>query len=195
MKSQQKLAAVPDPDPDTVTSEEAPLVPIGVETGTDPDGRPMVGIPDSPKQNVLKAIGGSGNHYFNSHMLRSVLGCSHPLAIDGDDKVAERTVAVAAGALRAFKPTDEIEGMIAAQATALHFAAMECMRRAMLAEQPFEVASKLRRDGANLSRSMIDMLEALDRKRGKGPQVVRVERVVIHEGGQAIVGNVGGGGT
>jgi hypothetical protein len=34
------------------------------------------------------------------------------------------------------------------------------------------------------------MLEALDRKRGKGPQIVRVERVVVHEGGQAIVGNV-----
>jgi hypothetical protein len=39
------------------------------------------------------------------------------------------------------------------------------------------------------------MLDALDRKRGKGPQVVRVERVVVHEGGQAIVGNVQGGDT
>ena len=29
----------------------------------------------------------------------------------------------------------------------------------------------------------------------KGPQVVRVERVVVHEGGQAIVGNVKGGDT
>jgi hypothetical protein len=37
---------------------------------------------------------------------------------------------------------------------------------------------------------MADMLDALDRKRGKGPQVVRVERVVVHEDGQAIVGNV-----
>jgi hypothetical protein len=42
---------------------------------------------------------------------------------------------------------------------------------------------------------MTDMLEALDRKRGKGPQVVRVERVVVHEGGQAIVGNVQAGAT
>ena len=40
---------------------------------------------------------------------------------------------------------------------------------------------------------MTDMLDALDRKRGKGPQVVRVERVVVHEGGQAIVGNVQAG--
>jgi hypothetical protein len=42
-------------------------------------------------------------------------------------------------------------------------------------------------------RAMIDMLDALDRKRGKAPQVVRVERVVVHKGGQAIVGNVKGG--
>ena len=48
----------------------------------------------------------------------------------------------------------------------------------------------MRKDDANLARAMADMLDALDRKRGKGPQVVRVERVVVHEGGQAIVGNV-----
>ena len=40
---------------------------------------------------------------------------------------------------------------------------------------------------------MTDMLDVLDRKRGKGPQVVRVERVVVHEGGQAVVGNVKAG--
>jgi hypothetical protein len=60
----------------------------------------------------------------------------------------------------------------------------------MVHDQHPEVASKLRKDGANLARGMTDMLEALDRKRGKGPQVVRVERVVVNEGGQAIVGNV-----
>jgi hypothetical protein len=42
----------------------------------------------------------------------------------------------------------------------------------------------------HLARGMSDMLEALDRKRGKRPQVVRVERVVVHDGGQAVVGNV-----
>src|SRR6476620_7026521 len=80
--------------------------------------------------------------------------------------------------------------LLAAQATALHYASMECLHRAMLPQQPADLASKLRKDGANLSRGMTDMLEALDRKRGKGPQVVRVERVVVQEGGQAIVGNV-----
>jgi hypothetical protein len=85
------------------------------------------------------------------------------------------------------------EGMIAGQCVALHFGAMECLRRAILPDQHPDIASKLRKDGANLARAMTDMIEALDRKRGKGPQVVRVERVVVHEGGQAIVGNVQGG--
>ena len=93
-------------------------------------------------------------------------------------------------ALRAFKPRDEIEGLLAAQAVALHFGVMECLRRAMIPAQPFDMATKLRRDAANLSRAMTEMLDALERKRGKGPQVVRVERVVVQEGGQAIVGNV-----
>lgn len=79
---------------------------------------------------------------------------------------------------------------MAGQATAMHFGAMECFSRSMAPGLPIETASKLRRDGANLARGMADMIEALDRKRGKGPQVVRVERVVVHEGGQAVVGNV-----
>ena len=80
--------------------------------------------------------------------------------------------------------------MLAAQTVGLHHGGMECLRRSMVPGQDADVASKLRRDAANLARAMTDMLDALDRKRGKGPQVVRVERVVVHEGGQAIVGNV-----
>ena len=75
---------------------------------------------------------------------------------------------------------------------AAHHAAMECARRAMLREQPFEAAQGFRKAAANASRAFVELLAALDRKRGKG-QVVRVERVVVQEGGQAIVGNVQGG--
>ena len=64
----------------------------------------------------------------------------------------------------------------------------------MIAEQPAEAAARLRKDGANLARAMADMLDALDRRRGKAPQVVRVERVVVQDGGRAIVGAVAAGG-
>jgi hypothetical protein len=104
---------------------------------------------------------------------------------------APRQSMAAAAAVRAFKPRDEVEAMIAAQAAALHFGAMEALRRSMLPDQPSEVAARLRKDGASLCRAMVEMAAALDRRRGKGArQVVRVERVVVQEGGQAIVGAV-----
>jgi hypothetical protein len=102
--------------------------------------------------------------------------------------------------LQAFAPTDEIEGMIAAQAMAAHHASMECSRRAMVPDLPFEAAQGFRKAAANASRTFIELPSALDRKRGKGgQQVVRVEHVHVHPGGQAVVGNVatpalGGGG-
>jgi hypothetical protein len=137
-------------------------------------------------------VGGSQSDDFNLAIIRRTMSAICVPASAGVDGV-NSTVNAAMAALSAFKSTDEIEGMIAAQAVALHHAAMECFRRAALPAQHADTASKLRRDGANLARGMTDMLEALDRKRGKGPQVVRVERVVVHEGGQAIVGNVAPG--
>jgi hypothetical protein len=72
----------------------------------------------------------------------------------------------------------------------LHHGSMECLRRSLLPGQDAAVASGLRKDAANLARAMTNMVDALDRKRGKAPQVVRVERVVVHDGGRAVVGNV-----
>ena len=54
----------------------------------------------------------------------------------------------------------------------------------------------MRKAAANASRTFVELLSALDRKRGKGgQQVVRVEHVHVHQGGQAIVGNVKAGDT
>jgi hypothetical protein len=103
-------------------------------------------------------------------------------------------------AVGSFAPRDAIEGMMAAQAVALHHAAMECARRALHPDLPPEVASRLRREAANLSRAMVDMAEALDRRRGKGVQQrIVIERVDIAPGSQGIVcivtppGKEGGG--
>ena len=118
------------------------------------------------------------------------------------DEDRNRQLFVAVTGLRAFAPADEIEGMIAAQAMAAHHASMECSRRAMLHEQPFEAAQGLRKAAANASRTFVELLSALDRKRGTGgQQKVTVEHVHVHSGGQAVVGNIatagrpGGGGA
>jgi hypothetical protein len=71
---------------------------------------------------------------------------------------------------------------------------MECYRRAMIGEQTFEGRRENLSQANKLSRTYATLLEALNRHRGKGQQKVTVEHVHVHEGGQAIVGNVEGGG-
>ena len=86
--------------------------------------------------------------------------------------------------------------MLVGQMIACHNAAMECYRRAMLPEQTFEARQVNLSAASKLSRTYAALLEALNRHRGKGQQVVRVEHVTVQAGGQAIVGAVtqGGGG-
>jgi len=102
-------------------------------------------------------------------------------------------------ALAGIGPRDAAEGMLAAQMVAVHEAAMECLRRAMLDGQSLEGRQANLGQAGKLTRSYAVLLEALDRHRGKGqPQVVRVERVTVEAGGRAIVGAVahpGGGGS
>ena len=148
-------------------------------------GKPLLNVVLRPP-NGAKVMCGSDWPAFNEVLLETVLAT---IPTNNPDAVPNR-IAAASAALAAFRPTDEIEAMLAAQAVGLHHGSMECLRRSLLPGQDAEVASRLRKDAANLARAMADMLDALDRRRGKGPQVVRVERVVVHEGGQAIVGNV-----
>jgi hypothetical protein len=91
-------------------------------------------------------------------------------------------------------PRDAVEGMMAAQLLGLHDAAMECFSAGAMREQPGEYRDQNLTQANRLVRSYAALVEALDRRRGKGqPQVVRVERVTVEAGGQAIVGAVARG--
>jgi hypothetical protein len=147
-----------------------------------------------PEPDTLRAIGGSRSDRFNNMLIKAAIETGWFPAGQSEEHRDRQFFAAVTG-LHAFKPADEIEAMIAAQAMAAHNAAMECARRAMLREQPFEVAQGLRKAAANASRTFIELLAALDRRRKGGQQVVRVEHVHVHPGGQAIVGNVKAGET
>jgi len=144
-------------------------------------------------------LSGSDAAEFSFVLANQVAGA---LAYGADpDPVMKGTQQLAAfAALAGARPADPLEGMLAAQMVAVHDAAMSCLRRANVPGQTFE-ARRMNLDMANrLSRTYATLLEALDKRRGKGqPQVVRVERVNVEAGGQAIVGAVshpgrGGGG-
>lgn len=178
-----KPKAKPDPKP-----EGAPCQPVPPDV-TMTNGAPVVNT--TPGR--LRAVSGSDNDDFALWAMKGALGNRwRPKWLTEEED--RQQVAAMIEALRGFAPRDEVEGMMAAQAVSAHAASMECYRRAMHSEQPGEAAAQLRKQAANLSRIFMELVAALDKRRGKGtPQVFRVERVQVAPGGQAIVGNVATG--
>ncbi|WPB86418.1 hypothetical protein [Sediminicoccus rosea] len=138
------------------------------------------------REGHLARITGGKTDRFNNHAIRQLVDTLWLPGWADRDQVIGAAVDAVAG----FEPTDPVEGMMATLAVAQHAAAMECLRRAMLAEQPFEITTRLRHDAAKCTRAFAEMAEAIDRRRGKGQQTVRVEHVTVQAGGQAIVGAV-----
>lgn len=93
-------------------------------------------------------------------------------------------------------PHDETEAMLAVQMVGVHRAAMQCLRRSNLENQTSEGRHSNLNQAVKLTRTYAAQLESLSKYRGKGRQKMTVEHVHVHNGGQAIVGNVskGGGG-
>src|SRR5213079_166354 len=141
---------------------------------------------------ALKDIGGSQSDNWNNTLANQAI--SSLWSAHSDEAILARQRSATVEALIGIGPKDELEGMLAAQLIAAHNAAMECYRRAMLREQTFEGRQQSLSQGSKLSRTSAALVEALNRHRGKGQQKVTVEHVHVHSGGQAIVGNVEGGG-
>lgn len=177
------------------TAKTGPAAPSKPHPGSGIAGA-VVSMDDETRKDLETALG-TKNVSFNTNLFVRTARTAFVFHGDGIHAGAEDALNQTATlvGIKAFKPTDPVEAMIAAQAVMLHHLAMEAGRRAMVPKQPPEVASKLRKDAANSARAMADMVDALARHRGKGPQVIRVEKMMVTDGGQAVVGNVTSGAT
>jgi hypothetical protein len=140
----------------------------------------------------LKLIGGSKSDTWNNVIANQAMQTIWGKNSNEEERKILFSATIAG--LIGIGPNDELEGMLAAQLVACHNASMECYRRAMIGQQTFEGRRENLNQANKLSRTYATLLEALNRHRGKGQQKVTVEHVHVHEGGQAIVGNVEGGG-
>lgn len=97
-------------------------------------------------------------------------------------------------ALEAMQPKDVHELMLCIQILALHRQGMNFMHKLAHADGKF--MDRYLNASAKLLRLHGEKLEALNRYRRKGHQVVQVEHVHVHQGAQAVIGNIqtGGGG-
>ena len=154
----------------------------------------MVANDPDDLRGTLKNVGGSRSDHWNNILANQTL--QSLWLKHSDQETRDKQYSAIVAALIGIGPKDELEGMMAAQLIAAHNAAMECYRRAMIAEQTFEGRRENLAQANKLSRTFAALLEALNRHRGKGQQKVIVEHVHIHSGGQAVVGVVGtqGGG-
>jgi hypothetical protein len=131
---------------------------------------------------------GSGNPKVADGILGQ-LGClgSHKKRVDQD------ATNFALAFLDAMHPRDAAEALLLTQMASVHMATMMLARRLNHVENiPQQDAAE--RALNKLARSYAAQMDTLKRYRSKGQQVVRVERVTVENGAQAVVGNVTHGG-
>jgi hypothetical protein len=142
----------------------------------------------------LRHISGSDRDQLNNWLITQAIDAQWMPSGGLSQEDQERRAEAACHAMAGFAPADAVEGMMAAQAVALHGMMMECARKAQLASQPHEIAQGLRKSAISASRMFSEIVGALDRKRGKHrQQTVRVEKVMVAPGAQAVVGIANGG--
>jgi hypothetical protein len=177
---QSALQVVPEP-----TATE-------LRIGEDEWSRPVVGLPHTDEEGwraqAKNAFGTASGAFVEAeiHRLLNALRTRHstlPLEVEVNAAIA---------VIEAMQPRNEIEAMLASQMALAHVATMEMIAR-LNRLQPHGAPEQVNAVGgtaAKLMRSFSGHVDTLSRLRRPPVQVVRVERVNIEAGGQAIVGPV-----
>lgn len=129
--------------------------------------------------------------------LQNLYGTKSSEAADGIVKSALNALGRTGEELRPFmvalaaelEPEDAIEAMLITQMAATHAAMTKASQKSIDAGMP-AARESYDRCMNRLARTYIAQMEALKKYRAKAQQIVRVERVTVNEGGQAIVGDV-----
>ena len=87
------------------------------------------------------------------------------------------------------EPRDAVEAMLVTQMTATHVA-ISSMSLKMNHAKSIEALEVYERSMTRLSRTFLAQIEGFKKYRAKAQQTVRVERVEVKDGGQAVVGDV-----
>jgi hypothetical protein len=152
------------------------------------NGRLSFDHPDPGLAHILTMHAmGTTSPGFLGGMIRQLLLLSRDLS--------EADLNYAMATIKGIKPRDHVESMLAQQMVAVQMAMMKAAARAVHNET-VEGRQAAMHDLNRCARTFASQVDALKRYRSNGEQTVKVQHVVVNEGGQAIVGNVqhGGGG-
>ena len=111
-------------------------------------------------------------------------------AIVGPDIPATEAAEIAIAMLKEIAPRDVREALIARRLVMIDALAVETLELAKASTAHPMLRDAYASQAVALSRCALELDEALERRRGGGQRVVEVKHVVVHSGGQAIVGPV-----
>ncbi len=163
-----------------------------VRIGQDAHGHPVLGLPHTDEagwQAQMKAaFGTTSGAFVDAEILRLLTA----LRATRDDLPLETKVNAALAVIAGIAPRNEVEAMLAVQMAMTHIAAMRMLTELNrlnphVSPGGVAIAGTV---SAKLLRAFAGQAEALAKLRRPAEQVVRVERVNISAGGQAIVGTV-----
>jgi len=172
----------------TVPGAEAPaFIAESSEDGTPPHLKPDPQVDKDLWRAQLTAATGSAVPNAQEQIMLQLFGICRKRGVE---PALELTNVLSA--LLEIAPKDPVEGRLAAQMICTHKVAMDLLTNGLRGEQSIELADFYLKHSERLLRLFALQVESLNRYRGKGPteQRMTVEHVHVHQGGQAVVGNV-----
>ncbi len=166
-----------------IAKEQNERMPFGVEMKKDKKGTLHI----TPTGDVARLTNAASPQVVAGLAQQVAIIGSQGKQIDGD---ASNFIL---GFVDAMEPKDPVEALLLTQMAAIHQSTMALARRLNHVEnlpQQHGAETALNK----LARTYAAQVDTLKRYRSKGQQVVRVERVTVEDGGQAVVGNVSHGG-
>ncbi len=147
----------------------------------------------SERKTALYESTGMLKPHASTQLLMQIARCEDPQ----DATTTKAALEKASCMMMELQPQDAFEGLLISQMVACQNQAMTCLHRAASA-QIVDCREMNLRFADRFMRTFAAQIETLAKYRRGGQQKVVVEHVHVHEGGQAIVGNIenhrGGGG-
>lgn len=144
------------------------------------EAAPPAVVEEKPRS-ALAVATGSDDPEVQRALISDVVGA---LGMRPGTEQHDQRASAAFGLLASFKPRDAVEAMLAGQVVALNNAGMAALRRAVGPDLPPEVASRLRRDATAMFRTVGELVEVIESRRGNGSR----QRIVVEHVERAIFG-------
>lgn len=157
---------------------------------TDKDGKIEVHI-DGDK---IISIFGIENESLVKQLVMQAMNASSINFVQQDGQQDKLILESTLSMIESISPQNGLEAMLAVQMVTVHNMSLDMSRRAMLKEQTIEGVEYNINRATKLMRTFTAQMETLKRLRMGGKQTIQVQHVHVNEGGQAIVGDVKGGG-